>query len=115
MVCIIDLLEFAKSKSKFYKGDCPYIMEPPIKDPPRKGQPPYKGHSSRSLYHSINMFLTSKKRTTSKIRTEAVSPKCPLFRGATVEAAPQHKANGGRGREGHQMQPAAVDFPQVSL
>ena len=32
----------------------------------------------------ISMFLTSKKRTTSKIRTEAVSPKCPLFGGSTV-------------------------------
>ena len=63
-----------------------YDVEPPIKDPPRKGQPPYKGHSSRSLYHGIAliMFLTSKKRTTSKIRAEAVSPKCPLFGGSTV-------------------------------
>ena len=47
-------------------------VEPPIKDPLRKGQPPYKGHTSRSLYRSI-MFLTSEKRTTSEIRTEAVS------------------------------------------
>ena len=59
-------------------------VEPPIKDPPRKGQPPYKGHSSRSLYHSINTFLTSEKRTTSEIKTEAVSPKCPLFGGSNV-------------------------------
>ena len=29
------------------------------KGPLRKGQPPYKGHSSRSIYHSINTFLTS--------------------------------------------------------
>ena len=61
-----------------------YTVEPPIKDPPRKGQPPYKGHSSRSLCHSINTFLTSEKRTTSEIRTEAVSPKCPLLGGSTV-------------------------------
>ena len=54
-----------------------------IKDPPKKGWPPYKGHSSRSLYR-INMFLTSEKRTTSEIRTEAVFPKCPLFGGSTV-------------------------------
>ena len=59
-----------------------YTVEPPIKDPPRKGQPPYKGHSSRSLFRSINTFLTSEKRTTSEIRTEAVSPKCPLFEGS---------------------------------
>ena len=61
-----------------------YTVEPPIKDPLRKGQPPYKGHSSRSLYHSTNTFLTSEKRTTSKIRTEAVPPKCPSFGGSTV-------------------------------
>ena len=30
------------------------------------------------------MFLTSEKGTASEIRTEAVSPKCPLFRGSTV-------------------------------
>ena len=58
-----------------------YTAEPPIKDTPREGPPPYKGNSSRS--HSI-MFLISEKRTTSKIRTEAVSPKCPLFEGSTV-------------------------------
>ena len=59
-------------------------VEPPIKDPPRKGRLPYKGHSSRSLYHSINKFLTSEKRMISEIRTEAVSPKCLLFGGSTV-------------------------------
>ena len=32
----------------------------------------------------MNMFLTSEKRTTSEIRTEAVSPECPLFGGSTV-------------------------------
>ena len=94
---IISLLEFVE-QSKFYfllvaplwkletaSVTCSYAaVEPPIKDPLRKGQPPYKGHSSRSLYHSINTFLTSEKRTTSEIRTEAVSPKCPLFRGSAV-------------------------------
>ena len=53
-------------------------------EPPRKGRPPYKRCSSGSLCHSINTFLTSEKRTTFEMRTEAVSPKCPLFRGSTV-------------------------------
>ncbi len=35
-------------------------------DPPRKGQPPHKGHSSGPLSHSSSTFLTSKKRTTSQ-------------------------------------------------
>ena len=33
---------------------------------------------------ALIMFLTSEKRTTSEIRTEAVSPKCPSFGGSTV-------------------------------
>ena len=49
-------------------------MEPLIKDPPRRGRPPYKGHVPFPIY-----FLTSEKRTTS------VSPKCPLFGGSTVQ------------------------------
>jgi len=35
------------------------------KDPPRKRQPPNKGHCSRSLSHCISTFLPSKKGTTS--------------------------------------------------
>ncbi len=37
-------------------------MKPPIKDPPRKGQPPYKGRSSSGpLSHSSSAFLTLRK------------------------------------------------------
>ena len=54
-------------------------MEPPITlrerdDLPTKDTPP----------GPFNMFLTFEKRTTSKIRMETVSPKCPLFGGSTV-------------------------------
>ncbi len=59
-------------------------VEPPIKDPPRKGQPPYKGHSSGPLSHSSSTFLTSEKRTTSQQRMRWLIPRCPLFGGSTV-------------------------------
>ncbi len=63
---------------------CFYELEPPIKDPPRKGQPPYKGRSSGPLSHSSSTFLTSEKRTTSQQRTKWLIPWCPLFGGSTV-------------------------------
>ena len=50
-------------------------VEPPIKDPLRKGQ---------DTPFAIANFMTSEKRTTSEIRTEAVYPKCTLFGGSTV-------------------------------
>ncbi len=56
----------------------PYTL---IKDPPRKGQPPYKGCSSGPLSRT---FLTAKKRTTSQQRTKWLIPRCPLFGGSTV-------------------------------
>ena len=36
--------------------------------PLRKGRPPYKEHSSRSYYHGINTFLTSKKLKEDNLR-----------------------------------------------
>ena len=49
-----------------------------------KGRPPYKPPGPFTIIIALaNMFLTSEKRTTSEIRTEAV-PKCPLFGGSTV-------------------------------
>jgi len=59
-------------------------VEPPIKDPPRTGQPPNKGHHSRTLSHSISTFLTFEKGTTSLQGTNQLVPKCPLFGGSTV-------------------------------
>ncbi len=59
-------------------------VEPPIEDPPRKGQPPYKGYSS----HSSSTFLTSKKRTTSQQKTKQLIPRCPLFGGSTAMKTP---------------------------
>ena len=46
------------------------IVEPPIKDPLRKGQPSYKEHTSGPLPCSSRSFLTSEKRTTSQRRTK---------------------------------------------
>ena len=59
-------------------------VEPLIKDPPKKGQPPNKGRNSEPLSHSSSSFLTSEKRTTSQQRTKWLVPKCPLFGGSTV-------------------------------
>ena len=61
-----------------------HTVEPPIKDLPRKGQPPNKGHTSGPHSHSSSSFLTSEKRTTSQQRTKLLVPKCPLFGGSTV-------------------------------
>ena len=47
-------------------------VEPPIKDPLRKGQP--SGH----LSHSSSSFLTSEKRTTFRQRTKWQVPRCVL-------------------------------------
>ncbi len=58
-------------------SQCTITVEPPIKDPLRKGQPPYKGHSSGPVSHSSSIFLTHEKRTTSQQRTKWLIPRCP--------------------------------------
>jgi len=58
-----------------------YIVEPLIKDPPRRGQPPNKGRCSGTLSHSISTSLTSERGQ----GTKQLVPKCPLFRGSTVQ------------------------------
>ena len=45
-------------------------VEPSIKHPPRKGQPPNKERNSGPLSHSSSSLLTSKKRTTSQQKTK---------------------------------------------
>ena len=61
-------------------------VEPPIKDPSRKGQPPNKGYSSGHLFHiSISSFLTSEKRTTSQQKDRMAAPKVSLVRGSVVQ------------------------------
>ena len=55
------------------------IVEPPIKDPPRKGQPPNKGCNSGTLSHSSSSFLTSEKRTTST-EDKITGPKMSFIR-----------------------------------
>ncbi len=66
-------------------------VEPPIKDPLRKGQPLYKGHSSGPHSYSSSTLLTSEKRTTSQQRTKRLIPRCPLFRGSTRQMLHQSK------------------------
>ncbi len=59
-------------------------FEPLIKDPPRKGQPLYKGHFQHPQKCICNTFSTSEKRTASLQGTKWLVPKRPLLRGSTV-------------------------------
>ena len=55
-------------------------MEPLIKDPPRKGQPLYKGH----LYAIAIHFQLPKRGQPPYKRDKWLIPKCPLLRDSTV-------------------------------
>ncbi len=72
---------------------CIHNSEPPftplqwnlqIKDPPRKRTTSHKGHHNVPEV-LISHFETSEKRTASPQWTQWVLPKCPLFRGSTIE------------------------------
>ena len=65
-------------------------MEPLLKDPPRKGQPRYKGHFPY-LQHAVYFYMdrlntlsTSEKRTASLHGTKQLAPKCPFIVSSTV-------------------------------
>ena len=72
---------------RLHKSCTGYTVEPPIKDPPRKGRPPYKGHSSRSLYHSINVFDLRKEDNLQDKDRDCV-PKVSFIQGSTVDQIP---------------------------
>ena len=70
-----DLLHFSDPDHQYSKS----TLEPLIKNPLRKGQPPNKGHTSGPLSDkSSSLFLTSEKRMTSQQRTQWLVAKCPL-------------------------------------
>ena len=75
-------------------------VQPPINEPPRKGQPSNKGHYSGPFSHSSSSFLTSKKMTTSQLRTRWLVSMSPLVGGYYKEplTAPEEV-------EGHQILP----------
>lgn len=59
-------------------------VEPLLKDPPRLGQPPNKGHTPLDPFPvAIGSFFISEKRTTSQLRKWPPG-KCPLQRGFTA-------------------------------
>ena len=62
--------------------DCVIIItvEPLLKDPPRKGQPLYKGHFTYLiLFYGVSTFSASDKRTASLQGTKRLAPKCPFL------------------------------------
>ena len=55
-------------------------VEPPIKDPLRKGQPLYKGHLSCPQ----KLYFKPPREDNFPTTTKWLVPKCPLFGGSTV-------------------------------
>ncbi len=55
-------------------------VEPPIKDPPRKGKPPYKGHSSGPLSHSSSTFFYLREKDNLPTEDKVADPKVSFIR-----------------------------------
>ena len=69
------------------------IVEPLIKDPPKKGTTSIHRILPISLKVYMQFFSTSEKRTASLQGTQCLVPNCPLLRGSTVRARRSFELN----------------------